>query len=249
MVTVSGTLRLLFTGSWTASMCASLLGVHALTQDGRKFRRLERTWADVLARAWSMRIETHGAENVDPDGTYIFMANHQSHVDIVALMVALPIVPGFLAKKELSRIPILGAAMQAGGHVFVDRGHRTHAIEAIDEAARIVSAGASILVFPEGTRHETEAVALFKKGGFHLALRAGVPVVPIGVRGTRALLPRRSRMIRAGNASVHIGAPILPAELQQLGLEAAMSRVRREIAALAAMPMDDTPRKRRGPRD
>ena len=246
MINVPGTLRLLFTGSWTASVCAALLGAHAIGRDdGQRLRQIERTWADVLARAWSMQVDAHGAEHVDPSGTYIFMANHQSHMDIVALIVALPIVPGFLAKKELRRIPILGAAMEAGGHVFIDRRQRAQAIEAIDEAARVVRGGASIVVFPEGTRHEREAVFPFKKGGFHLALSAGVPIVPIGIRGTRALLPRHSKMIRAGRASVHIGPPIMPEELTNLGLDGAMARVRTDIAALAAMPIDDTPREPR----
>ncbi len=249
MPTVSGTLRLLFTGSWTASVCAGLIGVHALSGDGERFRRLEQTWAAGLARAWGMGVETHGAERVDPAGTYLFMANHQSHVDIVALIEALPLMPGFLAKKELRSVPILGAAMEVGGHVFIDRRQRTQAIEAIDEAARVVRGGASIVVFPEGTRNEREAVAVFKKGGFHLALRAGVPVVPIGIRGTRALLPRHSRMIRSGDVSVHIGAPISPLELESLGLEGSMQRVRKEIAALAAMPLDDTPRRARSRED
>jgi 1-acyl-sn-glycerol-3-phosphate acyltransferase len=249
MFTASGTLRLLFTGSWTASVAAGLIGVHALTGDGERFRRLERTWADVLATAWGMRVSSYGAEQLDPRGTYIFMANHQSHTDIVALIVALPLVPGFLAKKELRSVPILGSAMDVGGHVFIDRSQRAKAIEAIDEAARVVRGGASIVVFPEGTRHEREAVSTFKKGGFHLALRAGVPVVPIGLRGTRALLPRHSRMIRSGDVSVHIGAPILPETLETLGLDGTMQRVRRDIAALAAMPIDDTPRKARVKRD
>ncbi len=245
MLTASGTLRLLFTGTWTSAVCAGLVGMHALTGDGARFRRLERAWAVGLARGWDMRVRVHGVDQLDPDGPYVFMANHQSHVDIVAVILALPRVPGFLAKKELRRVPLLGAAMAAGGHVFIDRSERARAVEAIAEAARVVREGASIVVFPEGTRHEREAVSPFKKGGFHLALAAGVPLVPIGLRGTRALLPRHSRMIRPGEVAVHVGAPIGAETLAALGVEGAVARVRSEIAALAAMPLDDTPRPRR----
>jgi 1-acyl-sn-glycerol-3-phosphate acyltransferase len=245
MITASGTLRLLFTGTFTSAVCAGLVGVHAVTGEGEYVRRLERAWATGLARAWRMDVRVHGASQLDPAGTYVYMANHQSHVDIVALILALPRVPGFLAKKELRRVPFFGAAMEVGGHVFVDRSAHARAVEAIEEAARAVREGASIVVFPEGTRHTREAVSLFKKGGFHLALAAGVPIVPIGLRGTRALLPRHSKMIRPGAVDVHIGAPIPAAELAALGVEGAVTRVRAEVAALAAMPLDDTPQPRR----
>jgi len=245
MITASGTLRLLFTGAYTGAICAGIVGVHAVTSEGESVRRVERAWASGLARGWGMRVRVHGASQLDPAGTYVYMANHQSHVDIVALILALPRVPGFLAKKELRRVPIFGAAMEVAGHVFVDRNTHARAVEAIEEAARVVREGASIVVFPEGTRHTREAVSLFKKGGFHLALAAGVPIVPIGLRGTRALLPRHSKMIRPGSVDVHIGAPIPAAELAALGVESAVTRVRAEVAALAAMPIDDTPQPRR----
>jgi 1-acyl-sn-glycerol-3-phosphate acyltransferase len=219
--------------------------VHALTRDGEHVRRMSRAWAAGLARGWGMQVRVHGASQLDPVGTYVFMANHQSHVDIVALILALPRVPGFLAKKELRRVPFFGAAMEVGGHVFVDRNAHARAVEAIEEAARVVREGASIVVFPEGTRHDREAVSLFKKGGFHLALAAGVPIVPIGLRGTRAMLPRHSKMIRPGDVDVHIGAPIPAGELAALGVEGAVTRVRTDVAALAAMPLDDTPQPRR----
>ena len=126
------------------------------------------------------------------------MANHLSHVDIVALFIALPMNVGFLAKKELRRVPFLGQAMVAGGHVFIDRARRERAVQALDDAAQQVAAGASIVVFPEGTRGDEERVQAFKKGGFHLARQANVPIVPVGIRGTRGIMTRDELVIRPG---------------------------------------------------
>src|SRR5258706_10316123 len=120
------------------------------------------------------------------------MANHQSQVCVAAFISSLPMVPGFLAKAELRNVPIFGRAMERGGHVFVDRGQHARAVAAIAAAAADIRKGGSIVIFPEGTRSSRREVLPFKKGGFHLASRARVPVVPIGIRGTAAILGKHS---------------------------------------------------------
>ncbi len=117
-----------------------------------------------MALGWGMKVEAHGVERVDLNGTHVFMANHLSHVDIVALFIAPPMNVGFLAKNELCRVPFLGQAMVAGGHVFIDRARRERAVQALDDAAQQVAAGASIVVFPEGTRGGEERVQPFGEG-------------------------------------------------------------------------------------
>jgi 1-acyl-sn-glycerol-3-phosphate acyltransferase len=224
---------------WTVFMCSAALPVYAVTKSRDGFRWATRVWAEGLARGWDMQVHAHGLENIDPRGTYVFMANHLSHVDIVALFVALPINVGFLAKKELRRVPFLGQAMVAGGHVFIDRGRRERAVQALDEAAEQVSAGASIVVFPEGTRGEEERVQAFKKGGFHLARRANVSIVPVGLRGTRSVMARDELVIRPGHVHVHLGAPIAPAGFPDA--DALSAAVRAQIGELSAMPLAPTP--------
>lgn len=216
-------------------MCSTFLPVYAVTGSRSGFRWATRKWAEGMALGWGMKVQAHGVERVDPTGTYVFMANHLSHVDIVALFIALPMNVGFLAKKELRRVPFLGQAMVAGGHVFIDRERRERAVQALDDAAQQVAAGASIVVFPEGTRGGEERVQPFKKGGFHLARQANVPIVPVGIRGTRGIMTRDEFVIRPGQVSVHIGTPIPPANFPDA--DSLSDAVRTRIAELAAMPL------------
>lgn len=227
----------LFTTGFTAVMSGYAVGSQLLREDPARMRRHTRLWARGLARGIGLEVEVHGAERLDPERTYVLMANHQSHVDIVALFNALPMVPGFLAKAELRRVPLFGRAMEAGGHVFVDRARHASAVAAIKEAAEGMRRGGSIVIFPEGTRSSRREVLPFKKGGFHLAKQSGVPVVPIGIRGTADILPKHGRAIVPGRCEVHVGEPIDAARVAELPLPALMAEVRDAIAALSGLPL------------
>lgn len=208
--------------------------VYSVTGDRRTFQRFQRFWADGLARAWGMEVSAHGAAQLDPEQPYVFMANHLSHVDIVALMVALPMNVGFLAKKELGKVPFLAQAILAGGHVLIDRQDNGRAVNSMAQAAQEVANGCSLLIFPEGTRAGREVIQPFKKGGFHLARQAKVPIVPVGIRGTRAVMGREDLTIRPGRVEVHIGAPTRVSEFDN-ALRCS-EFVRQQISELAAMP-------------
>jgi 1-acyl-sn-glycerol-3-phosphate acyltransferase len=220
---------------WTVFMSSLGVGIYSVTGNRPVFRRMTRFWAEGLAKGWGMQVHAHGAEQLDPDGTYVFMANHLSHVDIVALFVGLPVNVGFLAKKELRKIPFLGQAMIAGGHVFIDRKRHTSALKSMAEAAEDVKAGASLVIFPEGTRGTSETIQPFKKGGVHLARAASVPVVPVGLRGTRGIMGRESMAIRPGDVHVHIGAPIDPNSFDDP--DVLTKHLRTRVAELAGMPL------------
>lgn len=220
---------------WTVFISSVALAIYGVTRNRPTFRRFTRFWAEVLAAGWGMRVRAHGVAQIDNRRPYVFMANHLSHVDIVALFVALPIDVGFLAKKELARVPFLGQAMVAGGHVFVDRKRHESAVHAMAAAALQVRDGASLVIFPEGTRGRSESVQAFKTGGFHLARQAGVPIVPVGLRGTRLIMGRGELVIHPGTVDVHVGSPIDPsgfADIKDL-----ISHTRGRIAELAGMPL------------
>jgi 1-acyl-sn-glycerol-3-phosphate acyltransferase len=170
----------------------------------------------VLARAWSrwvtsfagVKIVVENRANLVPEQPYVFMANHASSLDIWAVFVAIPRPIRLIAKKQLGRIPLFGWVMQAGRFIFIDRQNGVAARRSIDEAGQRIHDGASVLLFPEGTRTRDGTLGPFKKGGFHLAIKAGVPIVPVALRGTRELMPAGSLLLRSGTMTAIIGEPI-----------------------------------------
>jgi 1-acyl-sn-glycerol-3-phosphate acyltransferase len=208
--------------------------VFTVTGDRKTFQRFQRFWADGLAKAWGMEVHARGTEHLDPTKPYVFMANHLSHVDIVALMVALPMNVGFLAKKELNKVPFLAQAILAGGHVLIDRADNTSAVNSMAQAARDVANGGALVIFPEGTRASREVIQPLKKGGFHLARQARVPLVPVGIRGTRAIMGKEDLTIRPGTVEVNVGKPVFADQFENQILCA--DHVRRQISELAGYP-------------
>jgi 1-acyl-sn-glycerol-3-phosphate acyltransferase len=174
-----------------------------------------------------LEIDLHvrGTERVPADRAYVYMSNHQSHLDIPMLYATLPSPTiRMLAKKELFRIPVWGRGLRAAEFVEVDRGNHSRAMKSIDYAAKLVRDGVSIYLAPEGTRSRDGKIAKLKKGGFHLALGTAAPIVPVAIRGTIDILPRGSRVMQTGRrVDVTIGAPI-PVEGREL--ESLMSEVR-----------------------
>lgn len=156
-----------------------------------------------------VRLTASGAEHV-PGRAVVYLSNHQSHLDIPMLYATLP-SPSIrmLAKTELFQIPIWGRGLRAAEFIEVDRSNHARAIGSIDQASRLLQDGVSIYLAPEGTRSRDGRIGTLKKGGFHLALGTGAPIVPVAIRGTINILPRGGRVMRSGqNVSVQIGRPI-----------------------------------------
>lgn len=236
MLAIRSFVNLIFFGVWTAIMVTFAVTLGVLRRDPTTFYRQQRHWARGLVKFWGVEIEVHGAEHMNPAQSYVVMSNHLSWVDIVALFLGLPVIPGFLAKRELSRVPFLAAAIRHGGHVFLDRGQRAGAMQAISLAAEQVKGGKTVLIFPEGTRGDTDTIGDFKKGGFFLAKAAGVPILPVGLRGSRKIFPRSSLLLRPGKVEVHIGAAITPVEIAAREPGDLVQLVRGTIMDLSAMP-------------
>jgi 1-acyl-sn-glycerol-3-phosphate acyltransferase len=156
-----------------------------------------------------VQLVTAGAEHV-PSRAVVYMSNHQSHLDIPMLYATLPSPTiRMLGKAELFRIPLWGRGLRAAEFIEVDRANHASAVRSIEHAARLVRDGVSIYIAPEGTRSRDGRIGKLKKGGFHLALGTGAPIVPVAIRGTLQILPRGGRVMRSGQrVSVQIGAPI-----------------------------------------
>ena len=181
----------------------------AVLADAKRAYHVALAWARLNRWASGARVTARGLENVDRSLSYVFMSNHESNADIIAIAYALrDFQLRWVAKKELLRVPVFGAALRALGSVVIDRTDREAAIEVYREARARMESGVSVMVFPEGTRGPGDALLPFKKGGFVLALQTGMPIVPIAVRGTRAVMPRNGWTIDAGEVEVRIGRPI-----------------------------------------
>jgi 1-acyl-sn-glycerol-3-phosphate acyltransferase len=156
-----------------------------------------------------VQLVASGAEHV-PAGAVVYMSNHQSHFDIPVLYATLP-SPSIrmLAKTELFQIPLFGRGLRAAEFIEVDRRNHQRSVQSIEQAARLLRDGVSIYLAPEGTRSVDGRIGKLKKGGFHLALATGAPIVPVAIRGTIDILPRGGRIARSGQRVwVQIGRPI-----------------------------------------
>jgi len=166
---------------------------------------------------YAVRVRTTRLAPLDPSAPYVFMSNHRSQFDILAVITALvDFQLRWVAKVELTRVPVFGWALKHSGHVIIDRSNHTQAIASLRAARAKMEEGVSVMIFPEGTRGTLAGPLLpFKKGGFMLALETGFPVVPIAVCGSAELLPRGSWQPASGEIEVVVGAPIPVAGMER----------------------------------
>jgi 1-acyl-sn-glycerol-3-phosphate acyltransferase len=166
------------------------------------------TWAKLILFANRTKVTVNGLSNVDPSKSYIYMCNHQSNFDIPVLLGCLPVQFRWLAKAELFKIPMFGRGMRSAGYISIDRFNRQSAFESISEAAKKIRGGVSVMIFPEGTRSIDGKIRPFKKGGFVLALDARVPIIPVVLHGTRAIMPKGEIRINPGHVVMDILPPV-----------------------------------------
>jgi len=191
------------------------------------------TWARWTLRVAGVRIRMEGLERVAEPAPRIFVSNHQSWFDVFALAGSLPEPYRFVAKQELAKIPVFGRAWRAAGHISIDRGDTGSAIRTLDEAGRLMRRDrSSVIIFAEGTRSPTGELRAFKKGAFMLALQTGVDIVPVGIRGSRAVLPKGAWRITPGEIVISIGDVIHTADYSFETRSELMKRTRHEVARL-----------------
>ncbi|MGA2325311.1 MAG: lysophospholipid acyltransferase family protein [Bryobacteraceae bacterium] len=187
----------------TASLATSLFDATGRAQHG-----VARLWARMLLRIGRVRVRVEGLERIAPESSYVFVSNHLSYMDTPLVIAHIPCQFRFLAKQGLFKVPFIGYHLKRAGHIPVPRGDARASLRTLAESARIVrDRGVSVLVFPEGGR-SPGAMREFKPGAAYIAIKAGVPAVPLGIAGTRQILPMDSLLVRGGQVLLRIGEPI-----------------------------------------
>src|SRR5215212_1506757 len=174
-------------------------------------------WALFGAGAWlrwsGVRVKVKGLELLDRKQTYVFVSNHRSYLDTATLFIYTGRRIGLLAKKELLKVPILGTGMGFVNIMAIDRTNRERAIETVRAATERIRSGVSFGVFAEGTRARPGELLPFKKGAFHMAIDAGVAVVPVAIKHTDALMGKGTGLARPGTIEMVIMQPVETAGL------------------------------------
>lgn len=198
-----------FTAAYAFPALAAAPLVTLRPQRGALMTRIARRWSSSILRGCGVRVEAEDFDRPLPDGAYLVVSNHTSHFDVLAIFSRFPRDLFPVAKRELGYIPFLGWALAAGAAIMIDRGDRHRARRSIEAAGAAIRSGRSVLMFPEGTRTAGHGLGPFKKGPFHLALAARVPVLPLAVLGASEVLPPGDWRIESGRTiRVRMGRPL-----------------------------------------
>ncbi|HSL92901.1 MAG TPA: lysophospholipid acyltransferase family protein [Candidatus Limnocylindrales bacterium] len=196
------------------------------TLKGKVFLRVSKYYSRIALFVMGVKVASRGIENIDSRKPYVFMSNHVSHADSPALAAVIPHPLHWVFKKELSKIPVFGWVLLACGQIMVDRSDPEKSKAALREALSGLSGNNSVMIYPEGTRSRDGNLQPLKKGGFRMALEAGLPIVPVRVSGTREVVAAGTLRIRPGNVLVELFPPIPTAGKGMADLPELMQRVR-----------------------
>lgn len=197
---------------------------------GKVIHHYGRLWGKIALLVNRVKVRVEGIEHLKGEGPYIFMSNHQGTYDIFALLGHLPFQFRWLAKKELFSVPFFGWVMAAAGYVSVDREGTRKTVEAMNEAAQKIREGMSVVIFPEGSRSPDGSIQPFKKGGFTLAIKSKVPIIPISIIGSREIMPKGKLTVTSGEIRIRIDHPIDTQNYSLKDRKSLMEKVRQTIS-------------------
>jgi len=204
--------KIIWTGFWaglaTLLVFVPIVAAASLSSTGNMAFTISRAWAWIMLKVTGVRPEIRGREKIRPGHSYIIISNHQSHFDILALVIRLGIQFRWIIKEELRAVPLFGFALYKSKNIFIDRTDRDKAMQSIHDGVQRLPSGVSVLFFAEGTRSPDGAIHPFKKGGFATAVESGLPILPVTVNGSRRVLPKGALAFTRGPIEVVVGDPI-----------------------------------------
>ena len=215
-----------------------VIAVSFFTKKGIMVHYIARVWGKGILWASGIQVTTRGFDTGLMDRSCIYMSNHQSNYDIPVLYSGLPVQFRWLAKAELFKIPLFGRSMRSAGYISIDRSNRKSAFQSLKKAAEMIRNGTSVMIFPEGTRSGDGILLPFKKGGFVLAVDAGVPIVPIRISGTHNIMPKGRLLISRGKVRIDVGKPIQSADYTRKTKDDLMEQVRAAMSELSTDRME-----------
>jgi 1-acyl-sn-glycerol-3-phosphate acyltransferase len=227
---IAGSLWVLSTTAlYTLLVSIPIFFTGLLSSSGRAPYGLGRFWSRLILKTHRVRVVAEGAERLQSDHSYVFISNHASHLDSLAIALCLPHTLRFIGKLSLARIPFFGWASRRIGIIYIDRSDSKSAHRTLDAAAASLTDGVSTLFYAEGTRSPDGRLQPFKKGGVMLALQTGLPIVPITVMGSHALMPKFARTIKPGTIRIVFGTPIDTRRCSVAHRDDLLARVREQI--------------------
>ena len=170
--------------------------------------KVQQFWSRSFYRLMFLPVTVEGLEHIQQGQSYVFVSNHQSMFDVWLIYGWLPVIFKWLMKAELRKVPFVGTACKAAGHIFVDRRNPKAAMESMEEVKKQLKDGVCTVIFPEGTRTKDGQVGRFKRSAFQIALDLQLPVVPISLSGCYNVLPKGKPFVYRRPVRMYVGEPI-----------------------------------------
>lgn len=215
---------------WVLTMLTAIITIILFPWPNCKFVNwVQKLWSRSFGWMLFLPVTITGKENIKPGQSYVFVANHQSMLDVWIIYGWLPVIFKWLMKAELRKVPFVGSACKAAGHVFVDRSSPMAAKKSLEEVEKALTNGICTVIFPEGTRTLNGEVGRFKRGAFQIALELNLPIIPISLSGCYEAMNRKAKYVTWHPIHMHIGEPILPEQFDKENPMTTIDIIRQEV--------------------
>lgn len=215
---------------WILTMLTAIITILLFPWPNCKFVNwVQKLWSRSFGWMLFLPVTITGKENIKPGQSYVFVANHQSMLDVWIIYGWLPVIFKWLMKAELRKVPFVGSACKAAGHVFVDRSSPMAAKKSLEDVEKVLTNGICTVIFPEGTRTLNGEVGRFKRGAFQIALELNLPIIPISLSGCYEAMNRKAKYVTWHPVHMHIGEPILPEQFDKENPMTTIEMIREEV--------------------